>query len=431
MSAPAEPTAADPSAGDAPSADPISERSIGTAYQPVVDLYSGEVVAYEGLARGPEGGSLFRPAGLFSWAASEGRIEELDWVCRAAAVAGAIAAGLPRDLHLFVNADPSTSGARCPDDLQPVFAAAKDHLQVVVEVTERDLLSRPADVLTTVRTCREFGWHVALDDVGVSPESLALLPLIRPEVVKLDKSLIQRRSTADVAFVVTSVMAYAERTGAIVVAEGVETEEQRDRAIGYGATHAQGWLFARPGPLPTEVSLPATPLVLPAAQEPASRATPFSLVRDRNLPTRRASRRTLLAISHHLEGQATLPSPGRAQPVVLSAFQRADRFTPHTAYRYGEIASSSPFVAALAVDLPAVPAPGVRGASIAADDPLAGEWSVVVVGPRYAGALLAAEVDPSGGDGAFDFVVTHDPTLVLEAAQSLMGRVLPAEPVGQ
>jgi len=86
-----------------------------------------------------------------------------------------------------------------------------------------------------------------------------------------------------------------------------------------------------------------------------------------------------------------------------------------------------PLVGALGIGMADSPARGVRGASLAPDDDLAGEWTVVVVGSHYAGALIAKDCGDSGPerDRRFEFLVSHDRTLVLDAARSLLSRLVP------
>jgi DICT domain-containing protein len=74
-----------------------------------------------------------------------------------------------------------------------------------------------------------------------------------------------------------------------------------------------------------------------------------------------------------------------------------------------------------------MPAPGVRGAAIAGDDPLRDEWSVVVLGPHFAGALVAVDLGDDGPDEErrFDFALTYDRDLVVDAGNALMGRIRP------
>jgi hypothetical protein len=233
---------------------------------------------------------------------------------------------------------------------------------------------------------------------------------------------VQDRPTPAIAAIVNAVAAHRERTGAVVLAEGIETEEHVAAARALGASHGQGWLFGRPGPL----AAPAPPggeLVLPPRHAPLEGVTPFDVVR-RRLPVRRATKALLLALSHHLEAQGGRQEDGG---VVLGAFQTAGRFTPATRRRYAALAAHAALVGAFGVGLEPAPAPGVRGARLATDDPLRDEWSVVVLGPHFAGALVAVDLGDEGPDAErrFDFAVTYDRDLVVEAGAALMARIEP------
>jgi DICT domain-containing protein len=256
------------------------------------------------------------------------------------------------------------------------------------------------------------------------------MPLLRPDVIKLDLRLVQDQPTTEVAEIVNAVNAQRERTGAIVLAEGIETEEHLATARALGATVGQGWLFGRPGPLEPPAAPPARPLavVAPAAVDesvdPAA-VSPYEVVRAVR-DVRRADKALLLAISLQLEAQAAALGE---TAVVVSAFQSAERFTPLTHRRYTLMAADTAFVGALGAGMAAEPAPGVRGAALAEGDPLAGEWSVAVLGPHFAAALVAVDLGDDGPDMSrrFDFALTYDRDLVIAAANALMRRI---EPLG-
>ena len=128
-------------------------------------------------------------------------------------------------------------------------------------------------------------------------------------------------------------------------------------------------------------------------------------------------------MSHHIE---SLGQKDR-DLVVLAAFQTVARFTDATKRRYARLGRNCALVGALGIEMPASPAAGVRGASLASDDALAGEWTVVVVGSHYAGALIAKDLGDTGPerDRRFEFLVTHDRAIVLDAARSLLSRLVP------
>lgn len=391
-------------------------------YQPLIELATEQVVGYEALIRGPEGSPLERPDDLFAAARAADRLGELDWACRAAAVRGALEGGLPTPLRLFINAEPEALGLPCPERHREVWARASE-LDLVVEITERALTARPADLMHSLEEFRNRGWSTALDDVGADSRSLALMELLGPDVVKLDLRLIQARPNREVAEIVAAVNAYAERTGAVVLAEGIETPEHLATARSIGASHGQGWRFGRPGPLPADLASTARVLPSRTSEVTAAGSTPFETV-GQILPVRQATKPLLLEMTWLLERQALALGE---TAILLSVFQTAERFTPLTRKRYARLAKKLAFVAGLGVGMEVEPAPGVRGATLADDDALKDEWSVVVLAPHFAGALVAVDLGDSGPDDQrrFDYAVTYDRRLVTIAAGTLMRRVKP------
>jgi EAL domain-containing protein (putative c-di-GMP-specific phosphodiesterase class I) len=404
----------------------IEPGELQPAYQPIVDLTTRQVVGFEALARWPHlvGAT---PDAVFAAARDNGRTRELDWACRLAALEGALAFGLGRRHTLFVNVEPETLGTGVPETAKPVLSAAQSELRVVIELTERSLARRPAELLRLVDWARSNGWGIALDDVGAEPASLALLPFLAPDVIKLDISLVRQRPNSDQAAIMAAVMAHSERTGAVVLAEGIETGAHLDQALALGATLGQGWLLGRPGALVR--SPPPRRELMFARPFDAAAATPFALVTNSG-QLRIGRKGLLLDLCRHIEGGGLSTWP---PPVVLAAFQTADRFTPATAIRYAALAARCPLVAALGVDLTTKnSASGVLGNSLSPQDLLAEEWTVTVIGSHYSAALIARDLGDTGPDHErrFQFAVTHDRDIVLGAARSLMARIthLPTDP---
>ncbi|RKQ93355.1 EAL domain-containing protein (putative c-di-GMP-specific phosphodiesterase class I) [Solirubrobacter pauli] len=394
---------------------------IRSVYQPIVDLDTHEVVGYEALARGPVGSSLERPDLLFACAREHGLLEQLEWACRAAALRGALDARLRKTL--FVNVEPSMLDMSVPVELAELFARATRELDVVIELTERALTDKPAEMLARVAAMRTSGLMMALDDVGADRRSLALMPFVNPEVIKLDLRLVQENPSPAIAAIVHAVNAEAERSGAVLLAEGIETEEQLAVARALGARYGQGWLFGRPAELPTgtrELPVPLAPRRVVAPIPPS----PYRAVAARVRP-RRGTKGLLLAISKHLEAQVAAQGESA---VVFAAFQEARHFTPRSAARYEQLATSAALVGALGVGLSAEPVPGVRGADLDVDDALAGEWNVTVVAPHFAAAFVARDLgdtDCPDMERRFDFCLTYDRDLAVEAARGLLARIAP------
>jgi diguanylate cyclase (GGDEF)-like protein/PAS domain S-box-containing protein len=412
--------------------DVLAAGAVRSVFQPIVELDSGRVVAYEALARGPEG-DLERPDLLFAAAREEGLLAALDEACRAAAFRGAVGQSLLAPLTLFVNVEPEVLDTAPLEDLLRIAEEAPGELKVVVEITERALATRPAELLRTVQRVREYGWAVALDDVGADAMSLAFMPLLRPDVVKLDLRLVQERPGPAVAEIMNAVNAYAERTGAVVLAEGIEDEKHLLMAKALGATLGQGWLFGRPGAGPA-TAFEVGRLDLPGRHDAVSaadaEASPFSCLPE-GTPLRRSPKSLLIELSKQLEREAMRLGD---TCVVAATFQEARHFTPATTQRYRDLVERTGFVCALGEGLPAEPLPGVRGAALDPADPVRGEWDLVVLGPHFSVALLARDLGDAGPDleRTFEFALTYERDTVVRAAHGLLSRVAPrvAVPTG-
>ncbi len=399
----------------------IDQRAVRSVFQPLVHLPSLEVVGFEALSRGPMGSGLELPARLMAAASAAGCLEELDWVCAASAVRAAVAAHLSPFMTLFLNLEPSTLAAPCPADLLADMARARQNLRVVIEMGERSLLDQPSDLLDAVAAVRRDGWGVAVDRVGGDVTALALLPFIRPDVVKVSLPLLKARDQADWAETANVVRAYAERSGAAILASGAQSREDAWLARALGATYGQGWHYGRPGPLPSEAKAPWQPFPLLAGAQGNGDQTPFELVASQREAVL-AHRHLLRHVSAFLEDQA-LKEP---EAVVLSCFGHARHLAGPTFERYRRIGGRAIFVAALAEELaPGMAPPGARGVALAPWDRLCHEWDVVVVSPHFTGALVAREHEDGSGDPHqyFDYVVTYERSLVETAATALLYRV--------
>jgi EAL domain-containing protein (putative c-di-GMP-specific phosphodiesterase class I) len=415
----ADPTSA--SAGALEKGENVLDQSAGQAwvsslrlralYQPVVDLRTGDVVGFEALARGPEGSSMETPGALFAAAAQRHAVSELDWACRIGAMRGALDAGLPTSMQLFLNMEPSAMDAAVPSDALDASAG----LSITVEITERGLLADPAGLLRAVAHARGLGWRIAVDDVGADTASLALLPFLRPDVIKLDLRLVQEQADADSAMTVLAVAAESDRTGAVILAEGIETEAHADAAREMGATLGQGWLFGRPGPLrpyPTTDTAPTVPVSAKptsvTARVPAA-VTPFGTAAATRA-VRRGSAYVVSAIVEQLRGTALAAAP---TTVCLTTMPDMVR-TAH-----GSDAALAQHCALFAAFGVTPVDTSVRHVALHPDDPLAKEWSFVVVNPHFAAAVTAMQ-DP---DGQFAFCLTYDRTTVVAMASLLLFRL--------
>lgn len=212
-------------------------------FQRIVALEDRRTVGVEALARFPSDVDT-SPELWFREAWSLGLGIELEL----AAIARAVHAlsSLPPGPYLAVNASPATLAS-------PRFAALLEDVpldRLVVEITEHAAVDDYAVLTDTTRALCRRGLRIAIDDVGAGYASLRHVLLAHPQVAKLDMSL-THGVDHDLAkqALVGGVVAFAERTGITLVAEGVETQAQAEALRALGVTHGQGYYFSRPGML--------------------------------------------------------------------------------------------------------------------------------------------------------------------------------------
>lgn len=249
---PSEELAATAAGTSAAIAEVIARNLLRPVFQPIVDLASGATLGYEGLIRPVAPAPYADPASLFAAAEASGHVVSLDMACVEAIVAAG--ARIPRDLFLSVNLSPSTVEAPEFSTAAMLSILARHGFppdRLVIELTEQQPIADIEQVRHKLDTCRRAGIRVAADDLGSGNAGLRLLSELRFDVVKVDLGLVQRSSAASPSSaVVESIVAFASRTGALVIGEGVEQEEQVTQLTQLGVTAAQGYLFSRPGPLP-------------------------------------------------------------------------------------------------------------------------------------------------------------------------------------
>ncbi len=393
-----------------------------SAYQPIVTLDGRAVVGYEALVRTCGDGPPISPTELLRVAREQDVTADFDWRCRISALRGAVEAGYPEGMALFVNAEPIALDAPPPRDHLPILADAA-RLSIIVEITERDLMGDPAGLLRAAEHARNLGWRVAIDDVGADSSSLALIPLLRPDVIKLDMALVQGRSSNETAAIVAAVAAEAERTGALVLAEGIETIRHESYARAMGAVLGQGYLYGAPESLPGfgEAFEPVRPLDLDGSvtvRAPVA-VTPYGLTHQ--LGARRHADATLLdAIENSLLHSAYGTG---SSTVVLATVSSSTGTTPARAAIYDDLASRT----ALMAVFDSHPAPelhNVRTVVVGADEPLAMERSIVILAPMSSVALIAVERGTAeDGTPMYDYLLTYDRHVVLDAATVLLRRI--------
>lgn len=226
----------------------IEERQLQVAYQPIYDLKTGRVFAYEALARvdSPVFPNLIE---LFQVASEAGRVAELGRLHREQAVAKC-----PMQ-PLFINIFPTEFDYGLlvrPDD-----AIFRHKWPVFLEITESLPLSHFEQCKEVLSELRLRGMMLAIDDLGAGYSNLKYIADLAPDIVKLDRDLIVGVQEGNrPAKLVRAIVALCQNMGARVVAEGIETIDELIVAERAGVEFCQGYLLGRPGPLPQGKSWP-------------------------------------------------------------------------------------------------------------------------------------------------------------------------------
>lgn len=213
------------------------------AYQPIVSWSRREVFGYEALLRSREP-SLPHPGAVLDAAERLDRVHELGRIIRGRAAEPL--ALMPDDGMLFVNLHArDLLDEHLFDVAAPLTTVAK---RVVLEITERASLHHVRDLAARIARLREMGFRIAVDDLGAGYAGLTSFAQLEPEVVKLDMSLVRGVHTQPTKLtLVRTMITMCRELGMQVVAEGIETTQERDAIVDAGCDLMQGYLFAKPG----------------------------------------------------------------------------------------------------------------------------------------------------------------------------------------
>lgn len=226
----------------------LAERDLFVVFQPVVDLKTEKIFAYEALVR-TKSPHFNGPPALFEAAVAERCTGELGRLIRELAINECTS-------HpLFLNVHPSELNEHFivqPDD--PIFRHSED---VYLEITEGVPLSHFHLCKSILREVRGRGVYLVVDDLGAGYSNLKYIVDLMPRVVKLDRELIMGLTMdSRLHRLVKSIVVLCRDLGAMVVAEGIETHEELEVVRDAGAHFGQGYLLARPATPPPPVAIP-------------------------------------------------------------------------------------------------------------------------------------------------------------------------------
>jgi EAL domain-containing protein (putative c-di-GMP-specific phosphodiesterase class I) len=233
--------------------DIINNESLTSHFQPIVDMRTKSIFGYEALVRGvKEDGSLMYPDELFSKSKRNDLNFKLDRLCRESALKTAAT----KKVHqkVFINFIPTSI-------YDPEFCLAStqkwanqlefDPSQIVFEVVETELVKDQKHLKNILEFYREKGYKIALDDVGEGYSSLNMLIELKPDIIKVDRNIIDGIDKNELKqSVYRALFNLAREHGIEVLAEGVETAYELEMIESIGVDYVQGYYFAKPSAEP-------------------------------------------------------------------------------------------------------------------------------------------------------------------------------------
>ncbi|UZE95270.1 EAL domain-containing protein [Alkalimarinus alittae] len=264
--------------------------NLRTAFQPIFSLSHKRIVGYEALVRPfDSNGEPMSPGLLFQQPRNEQDNIQLDRACRFLHMKNF--KGLPDDLNwLFINVSPETIALNQHHD--SFFGQLLEHFnfpphRVVIEIVEQPT-SNSESLAQSVEYYKQLGCLTAIDDFGAGHSNFERVWALKPDIVKLDRSMIVRASDEfRIRQMLNGIVSLLHQAGCLVLLEGVETEEQAMIAIDCGVDFVQGFYFARPQmgrnskPLPTS---DLGKLLSIYKQEVKDKADPTIAIRDHYFP---------------------------------------------------------------------------------------------------------------------------------------------------
>ena len=227
----------------------ISKELIETLFQPIINLKSRDVLGYEALSKGTLESTFNSPETLFNWAERLRLDLHLDIMCRKKAFERAKSIIKEKDM-LFLNTIP-----RSIDNPDISLKNLKDYLRayeidptkVVLELTERTAIENYESFEKNLKLFRGVGFNIAIDDAGAGYASLNTIAQLKPEFLKFDMALVHNLHKDPIKQELLIILLnMAEKIGAQVIAEGIETEEELKVLLKFGVNLGQGYFIGKP-----------------------------------------------------------------------------------------------------------------------------------------------------------------------------------------
>lgn len=231
--------------------DILDRQRIDVLAQPIMDLGTGDIFGWEILTRGPAGSPYYKPTDLFEMAFSADLLSRLELMVIKRAFREIAERGIREPV--FINVTAVSLANRL------IYAEVLEYLklypgvrpdQIFFEITERHPIKDYRQMSEIIHGYRAHGFRFAIDDAGAGYSSLQTISELVPDIIKIDRSLIQDIDQGIVKkSLLKALIHFARDIECEVIAEGIERQEEADILLQHQVTKAQGYYFAKPAPL--------------------------------------------------------------------------------------------------------------------------------------------------------------------------------------
>ncbi|WP_082803657.1 EAL domain-containing protein [Anabaena sp. 4-3] len=237
----------------------LEKEKFTSYFQPIVSMKNtSQIYGYEALLRGIDAqGNLIPPAQIIESATEAGLLPQLDRIARLSSIAQFSRHQVSG--KVFINFSPTAlyDPVSClRSTVEAINRAGISYERVVFEVVESDTPQDLEHLKAVLKYYRDAGFAIALDDIGSGYSSLNLLHQLRPDLIKLDMELTRNVHLDPYKAAITEkVLEIAQQLNILTVAEGIECIDELNWLRERGATFAQGYLIAKPSPIPVNETL--------------------------------------------------------------------------------------------------------------------------------------------------------------------------------
>ncbi|NRA83968.1 MAG: EAL domain-containing protein [Gammaproteobacteria bacterium] len=226
----------------------IENKAITTVFQPIFNVQTKTIFGYEALTRGPENTELYSPDKLFNYATQHDLLSELEILCRDKAITRF--AELKLQGKLFLNISPLVLLSNNHPQGETVKFVQKAGLsceKIVIELSEKYPMPNDSTLSDALEKYRQFGFDVAIDDLGAGYSGLKLWSQLRPDMVKIDRYFVENchQDSFKLKFL-KAIFDLALSAKTQVIVEGIETLDEFELLQNLGMVYAQGFYLARP-----------------------------------------------------------------------------------------------------------------------------------------------------------------------------------------